>query len=245
LKIVTISDTHWKFNEIEVPECDLVLHAGDISGRGKIEEVEGFLKWFQHQPGDVKVLIAGNHDFGFESKSKECEDLCKLYGIIYLNDSGCTVQNPDTNEDIKIWGSPVQPEFMDWAFNRARTKKESRDFGNQSYSDYDYIGTHWDLIPAETDILITHGPPYDILDQCSHGQRVGCEELLNTIQIIKPKLHVFGHIHEARGVFVDNTNTITYNNASSLDLQYNPHPETNFCFDWEKVKKGNSNGRDF
>ena len=93
--------------------------------------------------------------------------------------------------------------------------------------------------------MITHGPVYDILDQCSHGQKVGCEELAKKVLEIKPKLHVCGHIHEARGVVVDKVNNITYNNASSLNLQYNPYPVTNFCFDWEKVKKGDSRGRDF
>jgi len=248
MKIVTISDTHWKFNEVEVPECDLLLHAGDISGRGKDEEIISFLDWYANQSAECKVLIAGNHDFGFEKKPEWCEQECKKRNIIYLNDSGYTYRFANENgepDKVEIWGSPVQPEFCDWAFNRARTKEESADFGKGPYNHYDYIGTHWDLIPNGTDILITHGPPFGILDQCSHGQRVGCEELLKKIEKIKLKMHVFGHIHEARGVIVNKLDTITYVNASSLNLRYNPHLETNFCFDWEKVKKGDSNGRDF
>jgi len=237
-KIVTISDTHWRFNEIEVPECDLLIHAGDISGKGSKEEVLDFLSWYSKRPSIYKILIAGNHDFFFERDNKECEDLCKQYGIVYLNDSNVTI------EGIKIHGSPIQPEFCNWAFNRARTKAESKDFGNHLVS-HNFIGTHWDLIPDNTDILITHGPPYDILDQCAHGGKVGCELLAKKILKIKPKLHIFGHIHEARGIYIDKDNGITYNNASSLNLKYKPHPETNFCFDWEKVKTGDSDGRDF
>jgi len=98
--------------------------------------------------------------------------------IIYLNDTGTTI------EGLKIWGSPVQPEFFNWAFNRERGED---------------ICKHWDLIPDDTDILITHGPAFGILDRVLEGEYVGCSDLLKKIKQIKPKIHAFGHIHEAYG----------------------------------------------
>lgn len=244
MKIATISDTHWKFNEIEVPECDILLHAGDVSGRGRDDEITDFLDWYASQPATYKVLIAGNHDFGFEKKPEWCEEQCKKRGIIYLNDSGTTIKDFDTGEEIKIWGSPVQPAFCDWAFNRARTEESSENpYDNMNFG-HDFIGPHWDLIPGDTDILITHGPAYQRLDKCSHGEEVGCELLLEKIEKLGIKMHVFGHIHEARGVFIDKQKDITYVNASSLNLRYNPYQDDTFLFDWEKVKKGESRGRD-
>jgi len=252
MKIVCISDTHNKHNKLIIPDGNIILHAGDSTGRGKRKEIESFIKWYGGLPHTYKVLIAGNHDWGFDSaRASEYEELCDKHNIIYLNDSECVITDFDTGEDIKIWGSPVQPEFFNWAFNRARSKPESRDFGNQGgYNHHDFIGTHWDMIPKDTDILITHGPAHGFLDQVKMlgspnlGQNVGCELLADKIAEIKPKLHVSGHIHEARGVFVDKLRNITYVNASSLDERYIPYVDEAFVFDWEKVKTGGSRGRD-
>jgi Icc-related predicted phosphoesterase len=117
--------------------------------------------------------------------------------VIYLNDSRCEING------IKIYGYPITPEFMDWAFNR-KTGKE--------------ISQHWNKIPAETDILITHGPPFGILDTNRNEYRTGCEDLLETVNKIQPKYHLFGHIHEAYGM-VQNEKT-TFINASILDERY-------------------------
>lgn len=249
MKIATISDTHWKYNEIEVPECDILLHAGDVSGRGRDEEITDFLDWYAAQPAEYKILIAGNHDFGFEKKPEWCTAECKKRGIIYLNDSGIYInhQEEDGGEatTIHIWGSPVQPAFCDWAFNRARTVESSLDhFDNQDYGK-EPIENHWNLIPKDVDIIVTHGPVYGTLDQCSHGERVGCKLLAEKVLEIKPKLHVFGHIHEARGVHVDNANGITYVNTSSLNLNYYPWNDKTFVFDWDKLQAGTSIGRDY
>jgi Icc-related predicted phosphoesterase len=104
---------------------------------------------------------------------------------------------------IKIWGSPVTPWFFNWAFNRHRG---------------DPIKKHWDLIPGDTDVLITHGPVFSVLDKTSNGQHVGCEDLLKKVQEIKPKVHVCGHIHEAYGK-VEETGTKFFN-ASILNERY-------------------------
>ena len=105
---------------------------------------------------------------------------------------------------VKIWGSPWQPEFHNWAFNVPRGEK---------------LKEKWDMIPTDTDILITHGPAHGKLDFVPYdGLNVGCEDLLIKIQEIKPKIHVSGHIHSGRGVvFSEGT---LYVNASVLNDRY-------------------------
>lgn len=197
MKIVFISDTHGLHNEIEIPNGDMLIHAGDISSRGKEHEIDDFLDWFSNQPHKYKIFIAGNHDFFFEKMNAKYIETKIPKNIIYLNDSGIEIEN------FKIWGSPIQPEFYDWAFNRNRGSA---------------IKKHWDLIPLNTDLLITHGPPLNILDKTISGDFVGCEDLLTAVNRIKPKIHVFGHIHEDYGVL--KTNNTTFINASVLDVRY-------------------------
>ncbi|MCU0389773.1 MAG: metallophosphatase domain-containing protein [Thermoflexibacter sp.] len=195
MKIVCISDTHGLHEQVSIPEGDILLHAGDISKRGKEHEVVNFNHWLATLPHPHKVMIAGNHDFIFEQNPTLAQSL--ITNAIYLNDSMIEING------LKIWGSPISPWFHDWAFNRKR--------GNE-------IKKHWDLIPAEIDILITHGPPFGILDYTASGRTVGCEELAKTIIKIKPKIHLFGHIHESYGIV--EVNQTTFINASILDLNY-------------------------
>ncbi|QTE22480.1 metallophosphatase domain-containing protein [Polaribacter cellanae] len=195
MKIVLISDTHGNHN-IRIPEGDVLIHAGDVSSRGRKTEIDAFIKWFQSQPHKHKIFIAGNHDFYFEEATQNNIKI-NYPNLMYLNDSGCEI------DGIKFWGSPIQPTFFNWAFNRNR--------GNE-------IKKHWDLIPNNTDILITHGPPHKILDLTKNEEYAGCEELKKKVLEIQPKLHVFGHIHEAYGKTTRN-NTL-FVNASLLDERY-------------------------
>jgi len=100
-------------------------------------------------------------------------------------------------------GSPITPWFNNWAFNRERGAE---------------IKLHWDLIPIETDILITHGPPFGIVDETVYSKRTGCEELLLNVYQVKPRLHVFGHIHKDYGQYTNGDTTFV--NASVLDDHY-------------------------
>lgn len=151
------------------------------------------MEWFEKLDYNHRIFIAGNHDFYFEN----LEDFSRE-GIIYLNDSGVTING------INIWGSPIQPEFNNWAFNRKRG---------------DEIKKHWDLIPLDTDILITHGPPFGYLDATAYLQRVGCVDLLKRVMKVKPKYHVFGHVHEAYGIKKNDEGT-GFINASILNEAY-------------------------
>jgi len=178
LKFVVLADTHSRHRGVRLPKGDVLVHAGDISYRGEKLEIQDFFNWFCKQDFEHKIFIAGNHDFLFE-KAKD-KELAKLIPeeIIYLNDNGTSINN------INIWGSPITPKFFNWAFNRTRGEA---------------IRKHWNLIPPDTNLLITHGPPFGILDQVANDRHVGCKDLLHTIKEIKPEVHVFGHIHESYG----------------------------------------------
>jgi Icc-related predicted phosphoesterase len=205
--LVFISDTHTKHYEIDSqlkeihqnhPDAILV-HAGDISYRGRVWEVEEFIEWYAGLPFKNKIMIAGNHDFLFEHDPEKSKEILDRLGseITYLNDSGAEL------EGLKFWGSPVTPWFHNWAFNRIG----------------DEINEHWDLIPNDINVLITHGPPYLTLDATKSGLRVGCPRLSKKIKDLTDlKVHVFGHIHEASGIV--EKNGVTYINASILDLYY-------------------------
>lgn len=197
MRIVAIADTHSQHDKLKLPEADMILHAGDISKRGEEQEILAFLHWFKNMDYRYKIFIAGNHDFYFERTSPEKIKEIIPENVIYLCDSGITI------EGIRIWGSPVTPTFFNWAFNRDRGEAISR---------------HWDLIPEGTDILMTHGPVAGILDKTTRGEEVGCAGLLKRVGELKPKYYIGGHIHEAYGKL--ESQSTTYFNASVLDERY-------------------------
>jgi Icc-related predicted phosphoesterase len=206
-RLTFLSDTHTKHDKLNgfLPGGDILLHSGDLTSRGYITEIENFMKWYDNINNyDTKVFIAGNHDFGFQDDNQKLRGLLTGYKTIdYLQDELMMV-GEDYDNMVKIWGSPWQPEFHNWAFNLPRGEK---------------IKEKWDMIPVETDILITHGPAFGKLDYVSYDRKnVGCEDLLLKIQEIKPKIHLCGHIHEGRNiVFSDGT---LYVNASVLNDRY-------------------------
>jgi len=225
MKIVCISDTHNRHKEIDCGKGDIIIHAGDATGRGQSGEIEPFLKWYGSLDFVHKVMIAGNHDWGFEREPERFEKMCEKYGVIYLNDSECVITDFDTGKDIKIWGSPVQPTFCNWAFNRDIDHDNQGD-PYHGFKKHPLIKPHWDMIPDDVDILITHGPPYGIRDEVPrwHGisgdtEHVGCPHLMDAIENrVKPKMHVFGHIHEEYGITYKSGTMFV--NASSLDDRY-------------------------
>ena len=197
MRIVLISDTHGQHQQLNLPPGDMIIHAGDVSGRGGKLEVMDFLNWYSALDYKYKIFIAGNHDFYFEKTDEMVLKNDIPDNLIYLKDSGIEI------EGLKIWGSPVQPWFYDWAFNRQRGADIQR---------------HWALIPEDIDILVTHGPAFGKLDVTVSGDAVGCKDLLDTIVKIRPKLHLSGHIHEAYGQI--EKDGIIYVNASVLDFHY-------------------------
>lgn len=210
LRIVVISDTHEQHDQIFLPEGDVLICAGDISFNGRADTITAFNRWFAAQPHRHKILIAGNHDFLFEEDTMAARRLLSD-SVTYLEDSGYEIDlTPDDGQPsdaaktrLKIWGSPITPWFFNWAFNRHRGEA---------------IRRHWDLIPADTDVLITHGPPFGILDRDVASTHTGCEDLLAAVKRIKPHVHIFGHIHEDYGV-EEHDGTI-FINACQLDERY-------------------------
>jgi len=212
MKITFISDTHSKHNQVisSLHGGDVIIHAGDISNRGYLTEIQDFIKWFSKIENYThKIFIAGNHDFGCQDEVLAVEELLRLNpGSEYLYDDLFLIgKDEDDYEDmVKVWGSPWQPEFYNWAFNLSRQGAELKEV--------------WSMIPSDVDILITHGPPHGHLDYVDYSkQNVGCELLRDRIDLIKPKIHVFGHIHSSYGYKFDGTTH--FFNAAVLDERYN------------------------
>lgn len=178
MRIIAISDTHMRHQHLDIPDGDMLLHSGDLTNRGNIADIIQVNEWLGTLPHKYKIIIAGNHDLCFEDPKKMHRARQCITNAIYLQDSGVEI------EGYKIWGSPWQPEFNNWAFNLPKGEA---------------LKEKWDLIPEDTGILLTHGPAYGILDRNREGFYCGCAELKKAIKRVKPKLHVFGHIHEGYG----------------------------------------------
>lgn len=197
MRIVALSDTHYRHQYVTVPDGDVLVHAGDLTRSGDPAELAEVMRWFARLPHRRKIIIAGNHDWVFDLKSATAASLVPA-GVTYLQDSGCEI------DGVKFWGSPVQPTFLHWAFNRSRGAE---------------IDQHWQKIPPNTDVLITHGPPHGILDLVG-DEHVGCEMLRRRLEVIRPACHIFGHVHCARGS-VTHEGT-TYINAAICTEAYRP-----------------------
>ena len=226
MRIVCISDTHSLHGGMahEIPSGDVLIHAGDVSNRGGERDVTEFIYWFQNIKGfDDKIFISGNHDHCFERVNQPHHkgDYDWLHNLMspenlsqsdvtYLEDNFITIESDEFSRPIKFYGSPWQPWFYDWAFNLPR-------LGNE-------LQEKWNMIPEDTDVLITHSPPNGYGDLVNNWRQpkthVGCECLINRIGEINPLVNVFGHIHEGYGVELGNKTLFV--NASICNPGYSP-----------------------
>jgi Icc-related predicted phosphoesterase len=200
-RIVCLSDTHNCNEQIAVPDGDILIHAGDATIRGTIDEIVLFNEWFFNLPHRHKIFVAGNHDWLFETSNRFARTLLDS-SIHYLQDSFVEIEN------LKIYGSPWQPRFFDWAFNLTRGAE---------------LAERWSLIPEDTDVLITHGPPFGVLDEVPRQyflENTGCEELRKRVELIRPRFHLFGHIHCGYGR--TEKFDVRFINASNCDEGYAP-----------------------
>lgn len=187
MRVWHISDTHTYHEQLKIPEeIDMVFFSGDCSNpRDKFEnekEVRNFITWFSLLPIKYKIFVAGNHDTSIE-KGLITKDNFEQAGIIYLENDFIEI------EGIKIWGSPITPNFgTGWSFNKDRA----------------VINRVWEHIPEDTDILVTHGPPRGILDASYNREGIlefcGCSALKKRVLKIEPKLMLFGHIHNCEDI---------------------------------------------
>ncbi|WP_033445110.1 metallophosphoesterase family protein [Gillisia marina] len=196
MKIICISDTHNKHEELELPSGDCIVHAGDFTEAGTKKESINFLEWFSKTPYKHKILIAGNHDFYFQKKSHKLIQTIPT-NIHYLEDSGVTIEN------INFWGSPYTPGDNTWAFTKDRGRPLSQ---------------HWNKIPKKTNVLITHSPPFGVLDELDNKTMVGCKNLIERLSELDITHHIFGHVHNDYGKV--KTERTTFINSSSIDESY-------------------------
>lgn len=228
VRIVCMSDTHSFTPHIKfsIPDGDIFVHAGDFSRCGAEEEVIEFNNWLGKLPHKYKVVIAGNHELSFDPKFTQAKSSNIVKSIPALGYSRHEISEAVSGQDVrkkltncfyledeslelfglKLYGTPWQPKFHNWAFNLPRGEACLK---------------QWNMIPDNTDILITHTPPLGHGDLCCTGVRAGCVELLSTVQKrVKPKYHVFGHIHEGYGITTDGS--VIYVNASTCNINYMP-----------------------
>ncbi|XP_055704128.1 UPF0046 protein C25E10.12 [Phlebotomus papatasi] len=239
VRVVCMSDTHGltPYIKFDIPDGDIFVHAGDFTRCGKLDEVMEFNAWLGRLPHKHKLVVAGNHELSFDETFQTVHNLSsdrrrhtgtalideiptlgntkeslaeavqtqnvkrQLTNCVYLQDEGIELYG------LNFYGTPWQPEFCKWAFNLPRGEP---------------CLAKWNAIPAEVDVLISHTPPLGHGDLCCSGVRAGCVELLASVQQrIKPRYHVFGHIHEGYGVTSDGK--IIFINASTCDINYLPN----------------------
>ncbi|KAK0195534.1 Metallo-dependent phosphatase-like protein [Armillaria mellea] len=204
-RFVCISDTH--SHTFDVPWGDVLIHSGDLTNTGTLKDFKKTMEWIGSLPHRTKIIIAGNHDLtldrhddwyeknykGWHTKPENLEPILELLkgltarnaGVVYLQNESHTFQAKEGRRTWSVYGSPWSPEFCDWAFNYDR-----RD------------GKHLVSQFPKTDILLTHGPPLGIFDLTTGCTRVGCRDLTNRLPYLRPRIHLFGHIHEGHGAYV-------------------------------------------
>ena len=215
MRALLISDTHGQHESLDmylydptiIKDCDLIICAGDTANSKdaivNLNEQWEFIDWYAQLPFKYKVYVPGNHNTSEHMLTMT--DYMKK-GITRLINETVIING------LKIYGSPYTPTFGNgWSYNVDRTK----------------IQSIWSMIPKDTDILVTHGPPAGILDLTKSGDEVlrsvGCKSLLNTVFNLDLKLHVFGHLHDETGIYnhgVRILNDTIYANASIVNLHH-------------------------
>jgi Icc-related predicted phosphoesterase len=187
-KILALSDTHGLHEKVTTSPCDLLIHSGDFTGRGTMQETLNFAKWLYTRPAKRKVVVAGNHDSYAESNYDVTKTIFSEHGVTYLENQVTVI------EGLKIFGSPCSPEFCNWHFMHPRDKMYSK---------------VWSKVPTDTDIIICHTPPYGLRDYIDETRRrhsnedihVGCKGLRQRLDELTNLKYVFcGHIHNGYGI---------------------------------------------
>lgn len=217
MKIVATSDCHGMLDKAVIPDGDVLIIAGDycpnFASRGETDDARKQLEWIKGPfnrflrslPHKHRIVVAGNHDWVHFCKEVRTTARHAL-DAIYLEDSGTVI------DGVKFYGSPHQPWFYDWAFNFNRL---------DPISGYPEAKKAWAKIPNDTNVLITHGPPHGILDECFDGRLVGCPILeARVLGDVKPKFHIFGHIHHSYGR--KTVGSTEFLNVALCDESYSP-----------------------
>ncbi|KDQ63920.1 hypothetical protein JAAARDRAFT_27587 [Jaapia argillacea MUCL 33604] len=221
-RFVCISDTHC--HQFPVPNGDVLLHSGDLTATGRVEEFKVTMEWLYGLPHATKIIIGGNHDLPLHRGWYETHfqnwhwqgpekyepilkmikgDKAKKANLVYLEDEKFEFRAKEGGRVWSVYGSPWSPWYGEWAFNYRRDTAE-------------------ELVAKfpKTDILLTHGPPHGILDMTMGGEEAGCEALTARLPTLRPRLHLFGHIHEGHGAEIRSWPSTT---TPSLPI---PEPQT-------------------
>jgi Icc-related predicted phosphoesterase len=183
MNITLLSDTHALHGQLAIPAGDIFIFAGDMTHCRTARDVEDFNRFLGRLPHEHKIVVGGNHDHRLARNPERAKSL--LSEGIYLQDEQVVVSG------LKIYGAPWQPIFNDracdaFALPRGKTLRKK-----------------WDMIPPDLDILVTHTPPAGILDQdgpVCHG----CSDLTAAVFRLKPRYHIFGHVHSNHGMLKSN-----------------------------------------
>ncbi|MGR3679722.1 MAG: metallophosphatase domain-containing protein [Paracoccaceae bacterium] len=192
LSISAIADTHGRHRELRGLRGDILIHCGDMfdlfeQTPARIEDLDD---WFAKQDFDLILCIGGNHDRQIEERVERGETV--FHNAVYLADSGYEYRG------VRFYGSPWVPDLRDHAFYAAEPELQRA----------------WKKIPDNTDVLITHAPPFGVLDMSSRGQNLGCPHLTQRLMETVPRFHCFGHVHASGGTM--QRNGTSYINAASV-----------------------------
>lgn len=201
MKIVAISDTHMQHKLLQVPDGDLIIHSGDATNWGSPNEIIAFASWFGSLPHGHKVFVPGNHDIDIQNNEAMWRQHFKQMGITMTSNGVVFVG------DLKLLCVSYVPVYGQWAFMRDE-------------ADLHRLYTIMPVQQGDIDILVTHGPPLGILDfVCGYdldtgapGWSLGSKALREFVHKIKPRAHVFGHIHEGAGEYAED-GTLFFNAA--------------------------------
>jgi Icc-related predicted phosphoesterase len=201
LRIVLISDTHECHRNVNVPDGDILVHAGDFTLFSQsYAAIRDFNVWLGELPHRYKLVIPGNHEY-FLEEDRSSRSL--LSNATLLIDESIEI------EGLRFWGSPTTPLYgVAFGLSEATDRRNA-----------------YARIPGDTDVLITHTPPYGLLDVNLHtGSHEGCSELFEAVKRIQPSLHVFGHIHGAHGTLMAGATTFVNASLAGLDggIAYSP-----------------------
>jgi Icc-related predicted phosphoesterase len=213
MKCCHISDTHDVHKDLNslIPECEILFFTGDLTYKGSEWEILKLLEQFERLKLRIPhiVGILGNHEVNCEGKEVEMKSRFKAVGVDLLHNESIEI------EGIKIWGSPFTPYFFGWAYQYENAQYATQYAGEYLPNGHDI----WSQIPDNTQVLLSHCPPYMINDLCPNGH-VGCSILRMYVESIPSiKFNLFGHIHSSHGTSL--VNGVTYINSSIMNNSYN------------------------
>lgn len=201
MRLVALADTHLRHERLlgagHIPyrgPDDVLVHAGDLCQYGTLDELRTAAAFLATLPHATKVVVAGNHDVCLQKQPVEARAILADHGLLYLEDEVATIAG------VRFYGSPWQPMFRVWAFGARRGPE---------------LAAKWARIPEDVDVLVTHAPPWGFGDRVRLGRlgarhlggspdrevHAGCADLRRRIEVVRPRVHLFGHIHQDRGLW--------------------------------------------